>query len=175
MRVPNTPAPRRGPPPPRRLQHSRKCRTPHTPKASERAAGALPFAAPQGRRQGSQRLRTGPLGPARGRRRTDSRRFAASSRRSRKAKRGSLPPHCLHRRLLRSRGLLLPHGAALHALHGLRLLAAYKYAPGSTKIMTSVKKETIFEYFPYYNEENYMYDQEHHVGPTALCRTNSMM
>ena len=79
------PAPRTGPPPPRRRQHSRKCRTPHTPKASERAAGALPFAAPQGRRQGSQRLRTGPSGPARGRRRSDPRRSAASSRRPRKA------------------------------------------------------------------------------------------
>ena len=85
MRGPNRPAPRRGPPPPRRRQHSQKCRTPRTPRASERAAGALPFAAPQGRRQGSQRLRTGPSGPARGRRRSDPRRSAASSRRQRKA------------------------------------------------------------------------------------------
>merc|ERR1719197_2552 len=49
MRVPNTPVPRTGPPPPRRRQHSRQCRTPYTPKASERAAGAL---------------RSGPGGPA---------------------------------------------------------------------------------------------------------------
>merc|ERR1719183_3203904 len=67
-----------------------------------------------------------PSGLARGRRRTDSRRFAAKLRalRGEDPKKGSLPPHRLHRRLLRSRGLLLPHGAALHALHGLRLLAA---------------------------------------------------
>merc|ERR1719337_58416 len=67
-----------------------------------------------------------PPGLARGRRRTDSRRFAAKLRalRGEDPRKGSLPPHRLHRRLLRSRGLLLPHGAALHALHGLRLLAA---------------------------------------------------
>ena len=128
MRAPNTPAPRTGPLPPRCRQHSRKCRTPHTPKASERAAVALPFAAPQDRRQGSQRLRTGPSGPASGCRRNDPRCSAASSRRLIRPKKGSLPPHCLHRRLLRSRGFLLPHGAALHTLHRRCLLTFFAFA-----------------------------------------------
>ena len=145
MRVPKTPAPRRGPPPPRRRQHSRICRTPHTPRASERAAGALAL----GR---STRPTTGVPAPQnssfRPRTWPSTNRFAAlrgkASHRLRCGpKRGSLPPHGLHRRLLRSRSLLRPHGAALHALHGLRLLAAYKFAPGSSKIMKSAKKETI--------------------------------
>ncbi len=35
-----------GTPPPRRRQHSRKCKTPHTRKASGRTAGARLFAGP---------------------------------------------------------------------------------------------------------------------------------
>merc|ERR1719271_1701929 len=120
MRVPNTSVLPTGPPPPRRRQHSRQCRTPCTPKASERAAGALavrhstrPTTAEPAPQKWSFRPRTW----------LSTNRSAALRGKFSPPEKGSLPPHGLHRRLLGSRGLLLPHGAALHTLHRLCLLA----------------------------------------------------